>query len=96
MLVWRWDGSDGSSGSDVRGGVRSRVDVQWLGNHGWHIVRHCGLGDCPRTEFCSHTLFESDDLLSTDIEVPFEVTTHFSFHLIDLLQGKHLLSDNTP
>jgi hypothetical protein len=31
-----------------------------------------------------------------DGKLPFEIATHLAFHLVDLPQGEHTLSDDTP
>jgi hypothetical protein len=37
-----------------------------------------------------------EKLIALDIEVPLEVSAHLSFHLVDLLEAKHLLCDDAP
>lgn len=69
------------------------------GRAGGRLVRVVGRGrssDGSRTEFASDVLLERNDLFAADVQVPFKITAHFALHLVDLLEGKHLLSDDTP
>jgi hypothetical protein len=39
---------------------------------------------------------ELDNLFALDVEVPFEVGAQLPLHLVDLLEGEHILRDNDP
>lgn len=39
---------------------------------------------------------EIAEFLWIDVELPFEITAHLSFHLIDLSEREHALTDYSP
>lgn len=55
-----------------------------------------GLSDALRRKVLADFVFELCQLGRIEVELPLEVRTHLALHLVDLLERKHALADNTP
>jgi hypothetical protein len=49
-----------------------------------------------RTKVREESFLESGQHRAVDVQLPVQVSTHLSFHLVDLAEAKNVLSDDTP